>query len=115
MWDAVTFARICRNRPLRVVATHGEATKPSASECRAFRLVSMARAEQGAAERRYGMKRLVLCCAACGAVSFLSGCASQTLRTIEYYEPTDSTLHERDDGLKVGADAGDRQVGVARL
>ncbi len=49
------------------------------------------------------MKRLVLCCAACGAVSFLSGCASQTLRTIEYYEPTDSTLHERDDGLKVGA------------
>ena len=48
------------------------------------------------------MKRLAMC----GGVLFavlLSGCASQTLRTVEYYEPTDATLRERDDGLKVGA------------
>ena len=25
------------------------------------------------------------------------------MRTVEYYEPTDATLHEREDGLKVGA------------
>ena len=48
------------------------------------------------------MKRLVLCGGVLSAV-LLSGCASQTLRTFEYYEPTDATLHERDDGLKVGA------------
>ena len=48
------------------------------------------------------MKRLVLCGGVLSAVLF-SGCASQTLRTVEYYEPTDATLHERDDGLKVGA------------
>ena len=42
MWDSVKFARICRNRPLRVVATRGEATKPSVSECRAFRLERVA-------------------------------------------------------------------------
>ena len=49
------------------------------------------------------MKRLVLCGGVLSAVLLLSGCASQTLRTVEYYEPTDATLHERDDGLKVGA------------
>lgn len=48
------------------------------------------------------MKRLVLCGGVLSAV-LLSGCVSQTLRTVEYYEPTDATLHERDDGLKVGA------------
>ena len=48
------------------------------------------------------MKRLVLCGGVLSAV-LLSGCASQTLRTVEYYEPTDATLHKRDDGLKVGA------------
>ena len=48
------------------------------------------------------MKRLVLCGGVLSAV-LLSGCASQTLRTVEYYEPTGATLHERDDGLKVGA------------
>ena len=48
------------------------------------------------------MKRLVLCGGVLSAV-LLSGCASQTLRTVEYYEPTDATLQERDDGLKVGA------------
>ena len=48
------------------------------------------------------MKRLVLCGGVLSAV-FLSGCASQTLRTIEFYEPTEATLHEREDGLKVGA------------
>ena len=48
------------------------------------------------------MKRLVMCGGVLSAV-LLSGCASQTLRTVEYYEPTEVTLHERDDGLKVGA------------
>ena len=47
MWDAWKFARICRNRPLRVVATHGEAIKPSASESRAFRLERVACALRG--------------------------------------------------------------------
>ena len=47
MWGAWKFARICRNRPLRVVATHGEATKPSASESRAFRLERVACALRG--------------------------------------------------------------------
>lgn len=49
------------------------------------------------------MRRLVpvLCGGVLAAV--LSGCASQTLRTVEYYEPTEATLHEREDGLKVGA------------
>ena len=49
------------------------------------------------------MKRLVLCGGVLSAVLVLSGCASQTLRTVEYYEPTEATLHEREDGLKVGA------------
>ena len=48
------------------------------------------------------MRRLVLCGGVLSAV-LLSGCASQTLRTVEYYEPTDATLHEHGDGLKVGA------------
>ena len=48
------------------------------------------------------MKRLVLCGGVLSA-ALLSGCASQTMRTVEYYEPTDATLHEREDGLKVGA------------
>ena len=48
------------------------------------------------------MRRLVLCGGVLSAV-LLSGCASQTLRTVEYYEPTKATLHERGDGLKVGA------------
>ena len=49
------------------------------------------------------MSRLVLLCAACGVFAALCGCASQTMRTVEYYEPTEATLHEREDGLKVGA------------
>ena len=48
------------------------------------------------------MRRLVLCGGVLSAV-LPSGCASQTLRTVEYYEPTEATLHEREDGLKVGA------------
>ena len=48
------------------------------------------------------MKWLVLCGGVLSAV-LLSGCASQTMRTVEFYEPTDATLHEREDGLKVGA------------
>ena len=49
------------------------------------------------------MRRLVLCCAACGAVSLLCGCASQTITERHYYEPTESTAFKREDGLTVGA------------
>ncbi len=49
------------------------------------------------------MRRLVLCCAACGAVSLLCGCASQTITERHYYEPTETTAFKRDDGLTVGA------------
>ena len=49
------------------------------------------------------MRRLVLCCAACGAVSLLCGCASQTITERHYYEPTESTAFKRADGLTVGA------------
>ena len=48
------------------------------------------------------MRRLVLCCAACGAVSLLCGCASQTITERHYYEPTESTAFKREDGLTVG-------------
>ena len=48
------------------------------------------------------MKRLALCFGALAA-ALLCGCASQSLRTVEYYEPTPETIHEREDGLKVGA------------
>ena len=49
------------------------------------------------------MRRLVLCCAACGAVSLLCGCASQTITERHYYEPTESAAFKREDGLTVGA------------
>ena len=49
------------------------------------------------------MRRLVLCCAACGAVSLLCGCASQTITERHYYEPTEETAFKREDGLTVGA------------
>ena len=49
------------------------------------------------------MRRLVLCCAACGAVSLLCGCASQTITERHYYEPTETTALKREDGLTVGA------------
>lgn len=49
------------------------------------------------------MRRLVLCCAACVAVSLLCGCASQTITERHYYEPTESTAFKREDGLTVGA------------
>ena len=49
------------------------------------------------------MRRLVLCCAACGAVSLLCGCASQTITERHYYEPPESTAFKREDGLTVGA------------
>ena len=48
------------------------------------------------------MRRLVLCCAACGAVSLLCGCASQTITERHYYEPTESTAFKREDGLSSG-------------
>ena len=49
------------------------------------------------------MRRIVTACGVAAALAALCGCASQTMRTVEYYEPTEATLHERDDGLKVGA------------
>ena len=49
------------------------------------------------------MRRLVLCCAACGAVSHLCGCASQRVETREWYEPTPTTMQTRKDGQRIGA------------
>ena len=49
------------------------------------------------------MKRLVLRCGACTAVSLLCGCASQTITERHYYEPTAETALKREDGLTVGA------------
>ena len=49
------------------------------------------------------MKRLVLRCAACGAVSLLCGCASQRTEIREWYEPTEATTLKRKDGMTVGA------------
>ena len=48
------------------------------------------------------MKRLVLCGGVLSAV-LLSGCASQEIIQREFYEPTDQTILEREDKLKVGA------------
>lgn len=36
-------------------------------------------------------------------VGLLTGCAAQSTRIMEYYEPTPETMYERDDKLKVGA------------
>lgn len=49
------------------------------------------------------MKRILVLCGTSAALATLCGCASQTMRMVEYYEPTDATLNEREDGLKVGA------------
>ena len=49
------------------------------------------------------MKRLVLRCGACAAVSLLCGCASQMITERAYYEPTEATAFRREDGLTVGA------------
>ena len=49
------------------------------------------------------MRRLAIQCAACAALSAMCGCASQVCRVYEYYEPTEATIHERDDGIKIGA------------
>ena len=49
------------------------------------------------------MRRLLALCGTAAALALLCGCASQTMRTVEYYEPTDATLREREDGLTVGA------------
>ena len=48
------------------------------------------------------MKRIALCGGVLAA-ALLCGCASQSLHTVECYEPTPETIHERGDGLKVGA------------
>lgn len=45
------------------------------------------------------MKRLF----AVALVGVVSGCASQSIRITEYYEPTEATLVVREDNLKVGA------------
>lgn len=45
------------------------------------------------------MKRLF----AVALVGVLAGCASQSIRITEYYEPTEATLVVREDNLKVGA------------
>ena len=48
--------------------------------------------------------RRVLILLAVGAVSvFIGGCASQTVKQFEYYEPTDKTAFKREDGMTVGA------------
>ena len=49
------------------------------------------------------MKRLVH--ALCGGViaAVLCGCASQQIVQREFYEPNETTMREREDGLKVGA------------
>ena len=39
--------------------------------------------------------------AAAAIIFFAAGC--QSVNRVEYYEPTEATLHEREDGLKVGA------------
>ena len=49
------------------------------------------------------MRRFLVLCGTAAALALLCGCASQTMRTVEYYEPTEAPLHEREDGLKVGA------------
>ena len=49
------------------------------------------------------MKRLLVIGGIITALAALGGCASQEIIQREYYEPTDATLHEREDGLKVGA------------
>ena len=49
------------------------------------------------------MRRLVLCCAACGAVSLLCGCASQRVVERRYYRPTAEASRVREDGERVGA------------
>ena len=45
---------------------------------------------------------LVLCGGVLAAV-LLSGCASQSTITHEWYEPTDKTALKREDGMTVGA------------
>ena len=49
------------------------------------------------------MRRLVLCCAAFGAVSLLCGCVSQRTESREWYEPTPTTMQTRKDGQRIGA------------
>ena len=49
------------------------------------------------------MRRLLASCGIAAALALLCGCASQTTRVVEFYEPTEATIHERDDGIKVGA------------
>ena len=49
------------------------------------------------------MKRTLFAVGAAAALAALCGCASQEVIQREYYEPTELTILEREDKLKVGA------------
>jgi hypothetical protein len=49
------------------------------------------------------MRRIVTACGVAASLAALCGCASQEIIQREYYEPTERTLLEREDKLKVGA------------
>lgn len=49
------------------------------------------------------MKRYLSVLALGAALDILGGCASQVIKQLEYYEPTDKTSYKREDGLTVGA------------
>lgn len=49
------------------------------------------------------MSRLIAQCVTAAALAALCGCASQEIIQREFYEPTDQTILEREDKLKVGA------------
>lgn len=48
------------------------------------------------------MKRILLFCSG-GVLAALCGCASQSVRVQEFYEPNAQTLQTRKDGMKIGA------------
>ena len=49
------------------------------------------------------MKRILALFGTAAALAALCGCASQEIIQREYYEPTELTILEREDKLKVGA------------
>ena len=49
------------------------------------------------------MKKYLYVLALGAALDILGGCASQVIKQLEYYEPTDTTSYKREDGLTVGA------------
>ena len=67
-------------------------------------MVGVAHALRGSAGRRGGLRWLVLVlCGGVLAAVLLSGCASQSTVTREWYEPTEATALKREDGTTVGA------------